>query len=201
MAFQLTCDMLPMHVIITAPPGLPARDGGPMFSQRLALSLLLAGGWALSCARAGAAEGPTPCASNPALHQLDYWLGKWSVDSGRGRSDVHLSLDKCEVVEAWASNATDHRGENTLVYNSEEKTWYGLFVDNRGRAHMFTGTVTDGSAQFQGPGLDENGKTVMKRVRVVRVNPQTVDQLWEKSADNGVTWATDFKMEYLRKTP
>jgi hypothetical protein len=66
---------------------------------------------------------------------------------------------------------------------------------------MFSGTVADGSAEFQSPGRNENGTTVLKRVRVVRVNQQTVDQIWEKSADNGATWAPDFKMEYLRKAP
>lgn len=172
-----------------------------MGSQRFAATLLFACGCALSCLCGNAAEGPIPCATNPVAHQLDFWLGNWSVDAGRGRSDVHLSLDNCEVVESWASNTTDHRGENTIAYNSEEKTWYGLFVDNRGRAHIFSGTVADGSAEFRSPGRDENGTTVLKRVRVVRVNPRTVDQIWEKSADNGATWAPDFKMEYLRKAP
>jgi hypothetical protein len=148
-----------------------------------------------------AAEVPTPCASDPVVHRFDFWLGDWSVDAGRGRSDVHLSLDQCEVVESWASNTSDHRGENTIAYNSEEKIWYGLFVDNRGRAHMFRGTVSEGSADFQGPGRDERGAAVLKRVRVVRVSSRTVDQIWEESADHGATWVADFKMEYLRKTP
>jgi hypothetical protein len=172
-----------------------------MSFHRSAATLLLACAWTFFCASGKAAEGPIACTSNPIARQLDFWLGNWAVDSGRGRSEVHLALDKCEVVESWASNATDHRGENTIAYNSEEKTWYGLFVDNRGRAHMFSGTVTNGSAQFKGPGRDENGTTVLKRVRVVLVNPQTVDQIWENSADSGATWTTDFKMEYLRKTP
>ena len=172
-----------------------------MNSRRLPICVLLATMSGLAIGYARAAEGPSPCSSNPAARQLDYWLGDWSVDSGRGRSDVHLSLDKCELVESWASNTSDHRGENTIAYNAEEKVWYGLFVDNHGRAHMLSGTVSDGSMDFQGPGQDENGAAVLKRVRVVRVNPQTVDQIWEKSADHGTTWTTDFKMEYLRKTP
>lgn len=169
--------------------------------RRVAVCVLLATAWDVGVLCGRAADGPVPCASDPAARQLDYWLGDWSVDSGRGRSDVHLSLDKCQVVESWASNTSDHRGENTIAYNSEEKIWYGLFVDNHGRAHMLSGTVGNGSAAFQGLGRDENGATVLKRVRVVRVNPQTVDQIWEKSGDQGTTWTTDFKMEYLRKTP
>jgi hypothetical protein len=33
------------------------------------------------------------------------------------------------------------------------------------------------------------------------VNADKVEQIWEKSADNGATWAMEFKMEYLRKKP
>lgn len=170
-------------------------------NPRFLIGFLLAATWNAGLAWGQATNGQPVCAANSAARQLDYWLGDWSVDSGRGRSDVHLSLDKCELVETWASNTTDHRGENTIAYNSEDKTWYGLFVDNHGRAHMLSGRVSDGSAEFQGPGRDENGTAVLKRVRVVRINPQTVDQIWEKSADNGANWTTDFKMEYLRKAP
>lgn len=151
--------------------------------------------------RALAAEGPAACAVNPAARQLDFWLGDWSVNSGRGRSTVHLSLDKCELTESWASNVTDHRGENTLAYNPEDRTWYGLFVDNHGRVHSMGGTATDGAAQLQGPARDENNTAVLKRVRVVRIDANNVQQIWEKSADNGATWTTDFKMEYIRIRP
>lgn len=187
--------------MISLTTGLRTPDGGLVNSCQLAICILLGAVWNLSAVYGRAADSSASCTSNPAARQLDYWLGDWSVDSGRGRSDVHLSLDKCELVESWASNISDHRGENTIAYNSEERVWYGLFVDNHGRAHMFTGKASDGSAEFQGPGQDENGARVLKRVRVVRLNPQTVDQIWEKSADNGATWTTDFKMEYLRKTP
>jgi hypothetical protein len=172
-----------------------------MNSRRLTICVLLALASNAGVAYGRTADSPSPCTSNPAARQLDYWLGDWSVDSGRGRSNVHLTLDKCQVVENWASNTTDHRGENTIAYNSEEKIWYGLFVDNHGRAHMFSGTVSDGSAEFHGSGRDENGANVLKRVRVIRVNPLTVDQIWEKSADNGASWTTDFTMEYLHKAP
>ena len=164
-------------------------------------ALLTTSACVFSSLRAAAAEDATPCASNAAARQLDYWLGDWTVDSGRGRSTVHLSLDKCEVVESWASNTSDHRGENTLAYNSEEKTWHGLFVDNHGRAHMLSGNVAAGGAALKGPGRDENGAAILKQVKVVRVNPDTVEQIWEKSVDGGATWTTDFKMEYLRKKP
>ena len=170
--------------------------------RHLAFSILLAGVLSISSAfTACAAPNPHSCADDPAARQLDFWLGDWSVDSGRGRSNVHLALDKCELVESWASNTSDHNGENTFAYNPEDRTWYGLFVDNRGRVHSLSGSASTGSAELHGPGRDENGTPVLKRVRVVRINDATADQIWEKSTDEGKTWMVDFKMEYVRKSP
>jgi hypothetical protein len=64
---------------------------------------------------------------------------------------------------------------------------------------MMKGMATKGLAAFQGPGRDENGGEVLKRVKLVQVNTDNVEQIWEKSADNGTSWTTDFKMEYMRK--
>jgi hypothetical protein len=178
-----------------------ARNGGQMSTRRILFLFLAALFFSASTLPAMAAADPAPCAANASARQLDFWLGDWSVDSGRGRSTVQLSLDKCLLIESWASNTSDHRGENVIAYNSDEKTWYGLFVDNRGRAHSMSGAVAPGAAEFRGPGRDESDAPVLKRVRIVQVNPDTVDQVWEKSANNGAQWTTEFKMEYIRKKP
>ncbi|MFZ0746618.1 MAG: hypothetical protein WAM85_19580 [Terracidiphilus sp.] len=154
-------------------------------------------------ARRLAAEAAATCATNPDARQLDFWLGDWSVASpgmaGKGHSIVYLSLDKCLLIETWGSDTSNHNGENALAYNNEDKRWYGLFVDNKGRVHMMKGSVAPGVAEFQGPGRDEKGAEVLKRVRVVRVDPDHVEQIWEKSVNRGASWATEFKMEYVRR--
>ena len=150
-----------------------------------------------------AASGPSPCAANSEARQLDYWLGDWSVGTpeapNTGHSKVSISLDKCLLTESWGSDTSNHQGENALAYNPEDKTWYGLFVDNRGRVHALKGVVTAGSAEFQGPSRDANGKVVLNKVKVVRVKHDSVEQIWQKSSDNGASWTTDVQMQYLRK--
>jgi hypothetical protein len=39
------------------------------------------------------------------------------------------------------------------------------------------------------------------RVRIVRISPDKVAQIWEKSSDNGATWASEFHGEYSRNKP
>src|SRR5579863_4705208 len=87
----------------------------------------------------GLAE-PVPCATNPDSRQLDYWVGDWVVTKpgapGSSTSKVGLSLDKCMVVESW-TDGKGHNGENMFAYSPDDKSWHGMFVDNRGHAHVF----------------------------------------------------------------
>jgi len=157
----------------------------------------------LAALPAMAAPAPTPCGSNSDARQLDYWLGDWSVGTpgapNTGHSKVFLSLDKCLLTESWGSDTSNHQGENAMAYNPDDKTWHGLFVDNRGRVHLLKGRVAPGSAEFQGASRDESGNANLTKVKIVRVNRDNVEQIWQKSSDNGASWSTDVRMQYSRK--
>lgn len=144
----------------------------------------------------------TPCATNPEVRQLDYWLGSWTVKnpgaSGNSASQVTLSLDKCLFVESWQGHH-GHTGQDMFAYSADAKNWYGMFADSQGRVHIFTkGKVSDGAAEFDGPSRDPDGQEEMNRVKLVRVGPDKLTQTWEKSSDRGTTWKTVFSGEYLR---
>ncbi|HUN88006.1 MAG TPA: hypothetical protein VMU28_04415 [Terriglobales bacterium] len=145
-----------------------------------------------------------PCSNSPASRQLDYWLGNWAISSPgsaeNASSHVSLSLDKCVVVENWQGEK-DHIGENIFGYNPESKSWMGFFADNRGHVHVFDhGHVTAGKAEFEGPSRDDKGEVVLNRIRIVQLSPGKVEQTWDKSSDNGVTWKPQFRLEYTRKS-
>jgi hypothetical protein len=146
------------------------------------------------------------CSASSATRELDYWLGDWKVtmpgNQGSGTtSKVTLALDKCVIVESW-NDGKGHVGENRFAYNYEHKTWGGLFVDNNGHVHVFTdGKVATGTAEFHGPVRSPNGDTTLHRIRITRRGPNQVEQLWEKSVDDGATWSTVFRGEYIRKSP
>jgi hypothetical protein len=155
--------------------------------------------------RAFGATDAGPCSTNHEHRQLDYWLGNWNVvGPGAGAnavSRVHVTLDGCMIVESW-DGGRGHTGENMFGYSADDKSWRGMFVDNQGRVHVFVdGKVASGSAEFSGPSQGSNGEAVLNRVRIVRISPDKVEQVWEKSSDNGTIWTIDFRGEYLRKTP
>jgi hypothetical protein len=147
----------------------------------------------------------TSCAASSENRQLDYWLGDWKIgaegSSGNAHSTVSLSLDKCLVVENW-DGGRGHYGQNIFGYSADDNSWYGFFADNEGRVHVFTsGRVSAGSAEFEGPSRDPKGGTVLNRVKVTKLGPNKVEQIWEKSTDTGTTWSLVFRGEYSRANP
>jgi len=142
-----------------------------------------------------------PCSANSESRQLDFWLGNWTVTypgaPAPSASKVYLDLDKCLLVESW-DGGKGHSGKNMFAYSFDDKTWHGMFADNQGRVHVFEGKVAPGFAEFTGRSRGPNGESVLNKIKVVRVTANEVEQSWEKSKDNGVTWTMEFQGEYLR---
>lgn len=149
-----------------------------------------------------AGKDSSACSNNAENRQLDFWLGEWTVmypgAPRGGSSTVSLELGKCVVTENW-SGGKGHEGMNVFAYSADDKQWHGLFADNEGRVHVFEGKVQGGSAEFVGPSRDADGKTELNRIRVKRLGEDRVEQTWEKSPDNGVSWNIVFRGEYSRK--
>lgn len=177
-------------------PNLPS----PASSLLVLLLLLLL----FTLAPLPAAAQPSGCAANPEHRQLDFWLGAWAVTyphaSSLSKSTVSLDLDRCLLIERWAGGK-EHNGINMFAYSRDDKSWHSMFADNEGRVHMFQGTAADGSAEFHGPSRDADGKEFLNRLKIVRINPDKVEQTWEKSSDNGATWTIEFQGEYSRLKP
>jgi hypothetical protein len=163
---------------------------------------LIAIGLFLGTGAFAATTNAESCAT-PEIRQLDYWLGSWTMGEGADKSvsKVSLSLDKCVFIEHW-ENGKGHVTEKMFAYSQEEKNWYGMFVDNQGRVHTFLdGKVTSDVAEFHGPSRGTNGETVLNRLKIIRVSPDKLEEVWEKSTDNGAHWIAAYSVEYSRANP
>jgi hypothetical protein len=151
-----------------------------------------------------AAVDSGPRSVNSESRQMDFWLGDWTVTYpgmlGSAVSKVSLDLDKCLLVESW-DGGKGHSGQNMFAYSSDDKSWHGMFADNQGRVHILEGKVAAGAAEFTGSSTGPNGQTVLNRIKVTRLTVNKVEQSWEKSTDNGVTWKMEFRGEYSRNNP
>jgi hypothetical protein len=142
----------------------------------------------------------TPTAANPESRQLDFWVGNWTVtapgSAPNAVSVVRLELDKSLLIESW-DGGRGHKGENVFAYSADDKTWHGMFTDNRGRVHVLTGKeIKPGLVEFTGT----SGADQMDRVRVTKISDEKVVESWDKSTDHGATWKTEFRGEYSRKS-
>jgi hypothetical protein len=155
--------------------------------------------------RAFGAVDAASCAANLDNRALDFWLGEWTIGAPGGApnatSRVTLELDKCLLVERW-DGGRGHAGENFFAYSADDRSWHGFFADNEGRVHVFLeGTVARESAEFSGPSRGPQGESVLNRVTIHRVSGTQVEQVWQKSSDDGKTWTTAFRGEYTRRQP
>lgn len=179
----------------------------PMFRSAKAVTnalllLAVAVSPCLAVAAAPTATDRPPCAANDQDRGLYFWLGHWTISDGEqprhATSLVSLELGKCLIVENW-NDASGHRGENLFGYNADSKTWNGMFADNRGRIHILDhGTVTAGKAEFYGTSGGPHGTTILNRISIVHMTSGNVEQTWQQSADNGITWTTVFQGKYSR---
>jgi hypothetical protein len=184
----------------------PGRVGLSNLASSFAKSwVCLALAFSLACLGwpKAAISAESGCASVETARKLDFWLGEWSVThAGSTRvatSRVVLSLDSCLVTENW-DDREGHSGVSEFAYSDEEKKWHGFFADNKGRAHTLAGmTAVAKSVQLQGDSIGDSGQTVIDRVSIIQIAPDQVQQLWEKSADNGATWSVVYRGEYKRK--
>lgn len=146
------------------------------------------------------------CGADSEVRKLDYWVGNWTaVGAGNAplssMGKVSLALDNCMFVEHWDSGK-GHIAEKMFAYSPDDKSWYGMFADNEGRAHVFlSGTVSSGIAEFRGPSRGPKGEAVVNKLRIVRTSPDKLEETWEKSTDQGNTWTTVYRADYTRANP
>ena len=175
-----------------------------MSSGRSALRGALAA--AIGILFAGHAPGAEPraCAGEPALPQLDFWLGEWVVCAQGepvGRNRVSKILDGCAVTEEWlARDGT--RGSSLFYYSASEALWKQVWVTDVAlhpgglkEKHLVT-RFSDGGVSFQGEISLPDGRRILDRTSLRPGAKGSVSQRIEISRDGGDSWTTTFDAEY-----
>jgi len=148
-------------------------------------------------------ETPPPCGSEE-YRQLDFWVGEWDAmwidpdgTEQHGRNSITLDLDACVVLENFNGNPGNTLlGRSMSIYAARHGAWKQVWMDNQGGYLPFTG----------GPEGDRFILTMDRPredapyLRMVweNVSPEAFDWRWQRSEDEGATWADQWHIHYTR---
>lgn len=159
---------------------------------------------ALPALVAQAADEPLACGAEPALAQLDFWLGDWEVCAAgerAGHDRVTKVLAGCAVREEW-TGSDGSRGESLFYYAASEKLWKQVWVTDQAlrpgglKEKHLVARFADGGVRFQGEIALADGRRIFDRTTLRPLPAGKVGQRIEISRDGGEHWTPTFDAEY-----
>ncbi len=149
-----------------------------------------------------------PC-SQPVYRQFDFWIGEWEAFGTKGNkagdSKISLIIDSCVILEEWASAALQqglrYAGKSFNTYNSAVKQWQQTWTDNTGNTTFYTeGKFEENKIIYKtAPFKISKDTMAVRKLTFFNIDKNKVRQLGEISKDNGITWITEYDLEYRRK--
>lgn len=175
---------------------------------KIFLSLAALLGALINVAAAFANEPPAPVArpapgcTEPARHQLDFWLGDWdtfepegALGESQARAHVNLILAGCVVHELYEQ--TDGLiGDSFLSYDSITKQWQQTWLTNFGAYMFLTGTFKDGVLTLEGTSHTKT-KNLPHRI-TWKAEKGGVRETGVMSRDGGKTWVPAFDVLFRK---
>ncbi len=150
-----------------------------------------------------------PCTTNPLYRQFDFWMGEWDVYATNGKkagdSKIELILDSCIIFENWksanASQGIYYSGKSFNTYNTTTNQWQQTWVDNAGGTLEFLeGHYENNKMIFlTKPFRLAKDTMVIRRLTFYNLEINNIRQHGEISKNNGLSWTTEYDLEYRRK--
>lgn len=149
-----------------------------------------------------------PC-SSPVYRQFDFWLGEWEAFGPNGKkagdSKISVILDSCIILEEWTSasvvSGIRYAGKSFSTYNAATNQWQQTWVDNAaGSNEYLSGKYEDNKIVFTTtPFMLSKNTMAIRRLSFFNLSIERVRQLGEITKDKGVTWSTEYDLDYRRK--
>ena len=147
----------------------------------------------------------TPCTTNPVYRQFDFWIGEWDVYGLNGKkagdSKIEVILDSCIILENYKTTNGNYSGKSFNTYNALTKQWQQTWVDNvGGTLEYLEGHYENSRMTFLTKPFNFSRDTIaVRKLSFYYLSPDKVRQHFEITKDNGLTWKTEYDLEYRRK--
>ncbi len=149
-----------------------------------------------------------PC-SNVVYRQFDFWLGQWEAFGTNGQkagdSKITLILDSCVILEEWTSTALQqglrYAGKSFNTYNAATKQWQQTWVDNVGGTNEYLiGKFENNQIIYTSTPFKISKDTIaIRKMTFTNLSTNKMRQHGQISKNNGVSWSTEYDLEYRRK--
>ena len=142
--------------------------------------------------------------------QFDFWLGDWDVSWGDGLSGTnHIrKVLGDRVIQEDFDGERDAQlyGLSGSVCGNDGR-WRQTWVDDNGTYLHFVGGWEAESSDPAEPGprmvlvhsREIEGKPVQLRMVWGDIEPDSLTWRWQRSADGGATWTTNWELAYWRR--
>jgi hypothetical protein len=154
--------------------------------------------------RGAAAQAPAYGCDSPESKQLDFWLGEWELSfvedgkPGKSRNRITKILDGCAILEEFSgAPGTKLNGRSLSTFDRVTGQWKQTWVDNSASYLDFSGGIIDDHMVFWRK-FSRGDKEVWQRMVFQDVKPESLKWLWQSSADGGITWKTNWEIDYKR---
>jgi hypothetical protein len=147
----------------------------------------------------------TPCTANPVYRQFDFWIGEWEAYGLNGKkagdSKIELILDSCTILENWKSLGSPYSGKSFNTFNAATNQWQQTWVDNvGGSTEYLEGKFENNKMVFCTKPFPFSKDTMaVRRLSFYNLAADKVRQHGEITKDNGLTWKTEYDLEYRRR--
>ncbi len=136
---------------------------------------------------------------------FDFWLGTWDVTlpDGKpaGRNTIKPIQGGCVLHEDWVSANGVYKGTSYNFYNASTGKWNQSWIDNQGGVLQMSGGIKDDNMVMSTlPIQNFKGEMQTDKITWIPKADGTVEQIWEKSLDNGKTWTVVFHGIYTKET-
>lgn len=129
--------------------------------------------------------------------EFDFWVGTWTVTnpdgSLAGTNVIDKIQDHCILRENWTSAKGNYTGTSSNFYNSANKQWEQIWIDNQGGSLHLKGNRTGNKMILKSDVLkNEKGEFYYHKITWTLNNDSSIRQYWETiTNDTTVTVAFD----------
>ncbi len=142
-----------------------------------------------------------PCKLRSRRHQMDFWIGEWTVTNPAGKligtEKIEAVEEGCAIRELFSGNPAGS-GQSLTFYDRLTGYWRQVWMDPSGQRQDFYGELTDLSMGFVQITYSGGLKTILT-ASLAPLPDGTVRQTAQRSTDDGATWIPVSNYLFTRK--